>query len=297
MKCMICGNDNLEYRDTVISDFVMDRISEDFVPGKNRKTRLCYCPECTFAFYEYRMTDEEQGRLYRNYRDQEYQKTREKYECWYTPKINEALNNDRLTLAEQRRVIERMLSENSDKIPEVSLDWGGNEGRTFTRKMGNRARYVFDISNIPTIKGVKSLSSFEEVKKHNYDFIMCNMMFEHLSHPVEMLEQFWEAGGPDTLYYIEVPSENPFMVNKFSIKKNLKLLVNSKYSNVRLAKYYLKRRKEPFMPMAEHINFYTPKSIRTMVENAGFTVLDVQENVEKAVLGDATVLSIMFKKK
>ena len=99
MKCMICGNDNLEYRDTVISDFVMDRISEDFVPGKNRKTRLCYCPECTFAFYEYRMTDEEQGRLYRNYRDEEYQKTREKYECWYTPKINEALNNDRLALA------------------------------------------------------------------------------------------------------------------------------------------------------------------------------------------------------
>ena len=188
-----------------------------------------------------------------------------------------------------------MLSKNTSVVPEVSLDWGGNEGRTFTRKMGSRARYVYDISNIPTIKGVKALSSFDEVKKHKYDFIMCNMMFEHLSDPVGMLKQFKEAGDKDTLYYIEVPSENPFMVNKFSIKRNIKLLVNRKYSNIRLAKYYLKRRKDPFMPMAEHINFFTPKSIKIMVENAGFEVLDVQENVEKAVLGDSTVLSIMFK--
>ncbi len=296
MECMICGNEQLEYRDTIISDFVMARIDDNYKEGHNRKTRICYCPKCTFAFYEYRMTDEEQSKLYADYRDEKYQKTREKYECWYTAKINDALNNDRLALAEQRRVIEKMIDENAKKPLETSLDWGGNEGRTFTRKMGSKARYVYDISGVPTIQGVKNLRSMEEVKKHQYDFVMCNMMFEHLSYPTEVMKQLMEIGNDDTLYYIEVPSENPFNANKFSIKSNFKLLFNSKYSNIRLAKYYFKRRKAPFMPMAEHINFFTEKAIRTMVENAGFKVVDVQENKEKAVLGEGMVLSIMFKK-
>lgn len=50
------------------------------------------------------------------------------------------------------------------------------------------------------------------------------------------------------------------------------------------------------MPMKEHINFYTKKSIRKMVELSGFQVLDIQENVEKAVLGNSVVLSVLFKK-
>ena len=107
MKCMICGNDKLEYKDTIISDFVMARISDDFEEGHNKRTRLCFCPKCTFAFYEYRMNDEEQSRLYKNYRDDNYQKTREKYECWYTPKINGALNNDKIALAEMLQWIWR----------------------------------------------------------------------------------------------------------------------------------------------------------------------------------------------
>ena len=60
MKCIICGSENIETVDTVISDFVMDRITDDFRPdcGMNRPVKLCFCRDCTFAFYDYRITDE-----------------------------------------------------------------------------------------------------------------------------------------------------------------------------------------------------------------------------------------------
>lgn len=93
MNCLICGSNDLETKDTIISDFVMARIDPHFESRKvNHKTKLCFCRDCTFAFYEYRLNLEEEQKLYRNYRDSEYQKTREKYECWYTKKVNDAIN-------------------------------------------------------------------------------------------------------------------------------------------------------------------------------------------------------------
>lgn len=293
MKCLICGNEQLEYTDTIVSSFVMARISDSFEEGSNTKTRLCYCPKCTFAFYEYRMTDDEQSRLYLNYRDKNYQELREKYECWYTKKVNNALNNDTLALHEQQRVIEAIIAKNMKTKPVSVLDWGGNEGKTLTPAMGSE-KYVYDISCVPTVEGVTGLSSFEEVKKRHYDLILCNMLFEHVSDPLGLLRQLKELSGDGTYFYIEVPSETPFKTNKFSISQNLRLLVNPIHSKTRLIRYYFKRRKLPFMPMAEHINFFTAESLRAMVENAGFTILDLQENTEKCVLGKSTVLSVLF---
>ena len=120
------------------------------------------------------------------------------------------------------------------------------------------------------------------------------MLFEHVSDPLGLLRQLKELSGDGTYFYIEVPSETPFKTNKFSISQNLRLLVNPIHSKTRLIRYYFKRRKLPFMPMAEHINFFTAESLRAMVENAGFTILDLQENTEKCVLGKSTVLSALF---
>lgn len=296
MKCFICGGSDIETVDTVVSDFVMDRISlHNFT--ENRKTKLCFCHNCTFAFYEYRMTDEEDKRLYADYRGEEYQKTREKYECWYTKKVNNALNSDKTALSEQKRVIEKIVKYNVEKELQIALDYGGNEGKTFTDLLGTREKYVFDISGVKTVEGVIGISEFDDLKKHSYDFIMCNMLFEHLVDPVGVMDVLREIGNEETIYYIEVPSENPFTSgNKFSIKNNLSLLFNPNYSNIRLIRYYLQQRMQPFMPMKEHINFYTKESIKKMVELSGFRVIDIQENLEKAALGNAKVLSILFKK-
>lgn len=295
MKCLICNSEDLQTVDTIVSDFVMARIAPE--AKNNYRTKLCFCKQCSFAFYEYRMNEEEVNKLYYHYRDEEYQKLREQSEYWYTEKINNLINTDLFALEEQKRVIKKLLKDNSIDNIEIALDYGGNEGRTFFDELGKKEKYVFDISGVKTVEGVININRQEELKNHTYNFIMCNMLFEHLSNPNSVINELSMLGGKDTVFYIEVPSENPFIKgNKFSITKHLELAFNPNYNLFRLAKYFFKTRKEPFMPMKEHINFFTVKSMKKMIELNGFKIIDIQENVEKSVLGSTVVLSVLFKK-
>lgn len=275
----------------------MSRITDGFIPGTNWPVKLCFCNDCTFAFYDYRMTDEEASRYYTGYRDKEFQEQRERYDYFYTEKLNNAFNNNSRYIHEQQKVIERIVSANITRELKVGLDYGGNEGKTFTDMLGIREKYVYDISGTPTIEGVKSIAKYEDLRQHKFDFIMCNQVFEHLTEPMKMMQNFREIGTKNTIYYIEVPSENPFTKKqgRHSIMRNISLLFNPNFSTIKLAKYYLKLKKQPPMLMNEHINFFTPKSIRIMAEQSGFNVIDVEENTEHGALGTATILSILFR--
>lgn len=44
--------------------------------------------------------------------------------------------------------------------------------------------------------------------------------------------------------------------------------------------------------MKEHVNFFTPKSIRILAESNNFSVIDIQTNRE----GNSSVLSMLFQK-
>ena len=296
-SCPICGSNNLETINTVVGDFVMARISSSFDGNNNYPTKLCFCKECSFAFFDYRLSEEEVNLLYADYRGSEYQKLRERYECWYTEKVNHAFDSDIVAVQEQRRIIDRIISSNVHKELRTALDYGGNEGRSFTALTGTREKYVFDISGVPTIDGVKSIASYGQLKNYSFDFIMCNHVFEHLTNPMEMMQNFKEISSDGTVFYIEVPSENPFVkkAGKYSIRKNISLLFNPNFSIWLLAKHYFRMKKKPFMPMGEHINFFTKQSICTMAERSGFTVIDVQENQEHTALGNWTILSMLFK--
>lgn len=293
MKCLICGSENIETKETIISDFVMARIDPGFESiHKNVETNICFCKDCTFAFYEYRFTPQEEALLYRNYRDGEYQQLREKYECWYTKKVNDEIN--RGYVIGQQSIIRKVLLSCVPLDFDTALDYGGNQGATFFDKIGTKRRIVYDISGVHTLPGVIGITDYHELLNYTYDFIMCNMVFEHLVDPYEVLRRLFKLGNADTIYYIEVPSENPFTEgNKFSLKKNISLLMNRNYSWYRLVKYYIQQRHQPFMPMKEHINFFTKQSLSILAEKGGFSVLEIQENP----LGNSTVLSMVFKKR
>lgn len=243
------------------------------------------------------MTDQESNLLYEGYREDRYQKIREKYECWYTKKVNDALNSDSLYLREQQRVIEKLLRKNIHSNIEKALDYGGNKGETFSPNMNFGEKYVYDISGVETIDGVEKVNKYEDLAAYKFDFIMCNMTFEHVSYPKDLLKMLYDIGTEKTYYYIEVPSENPFEQNKFSVKKNMALLTNKYYSKIRLVRYYFHMRRQPYMPMSEHINFFTPKAIEKLLDLGGFETIDIQENIENGALGKSKVLSVLAKKK
>ena len=298
MKCIICGSDKVQTIQTKISDFLVAKIFGEDEVGNDYAVNLCHCEECTFSFYDRRLTDEESNRLYDGYRGAEYQRIREKYDCWYTEKINDAINNDSMALKEQQRVIEKMVRENVPINIRVALDYGGNQGDTFTDFLGTEEKYVYDISDIDVKGGggEKKKGSYQELLEHHFDFIMCNMTLEHVSYPKDFVKLLYDIGSSDTYYYLEVPSENPFEKNKFSVMKNFGLFYNTHYSKSRLIKHYFNLKRQPYMPMSEHVNFFTPTAIKTLMTESGFDVVDIQENYERAVLGKSKVLSVICKK-
>lgn len=126
---------------------------------------------------------------------------------------------------------------------------------------------------------------------------MCNHTLEHVSYPVDFMKLLYDIGSENTYYYIEVPSENPFMENKYSIVKNLRLFFNPMYNKIKLIRHYMHLKKQPYMPMTEHVNFYTPKALEILMIRSGFEVLDIEENYEQNMAGKAKILSVLCKKK
>lgn len=221
---------------------------------------------------------------------------RERYDCWYTARVNNAMNNDNVAINEQRHVINRIIHSHIKKPIDSALDYGGNRGDTFSEEFGIDKKYVYDISDVDTVAGVNKISSYDELFNYSFDFIMCNHTLEHIAQPVQFTKNIYDIGTKGTYYYFEMPSENPFEKNKFSILKNAKLLLNPNYSNYKLFIHYMYIRREPYMPKSEHVNFYTPKSLKVLLEKVGFEVIDIQEKNEKSALGDTLVLSALCMK-
>lgn len=153
MNCINCNSNKIKKIDTKISDFLVARIFGEEEVSNTYNVSLCNCEEGTFSFYDRRLTDEESNRLYDGDRNEKYQMMREKYDCWYTKKLNNAMNNDEKALKEQQRIIEKIIKENISKEIKVALDYGGNEGATFTELIGTEEKYVYDISSKDIVRG------------------------------------------------------------------------------------------------------------------------------------------------
>ena len=82
-RCLICENENLKIKPAIVSGFLLERIWDNSI---DRETYICHCQKCGFAFFALRPDDNEMEKLYKNYRDDFYQKQRQKHDSW-TKKI------------------------------------------------------------------------------------------------------------------------------------------------------------------------------------------------------------------
>lgn len=242
--CIVCGNHEVTYDRAHFAPFLKERM---FL-GQEKETRLVHCLHCGTFYSEYRPGETEMERLYSKYRDEAYEAQRKRHERNYSNEIafyKEGREN-------RHKAVERFLMPyvreacNSKKI----LDYGGDRGQFIHDFFMDMECYVYDISLNETMDGVIPLRTMDEVKKMEWDVILCMMLLEHVSDPMETMGQLVGLMHESTLLYVEVPFQT-YM---------------HQYSDVEIN---------------EHVNFFTEMSMVVAAEKFGLDIVSMKTETEK----------------
>ncbi len=248
--CIICGSGVVKWPGQIapfIADYVFD--------GRLTKYDLCYCPRCQMIFSDVRFDDAEVSRLYSNYRGEDYCRIREAHEPGYR-RINDKFGNDAHGNLVRKRFIERVLSKRDTATVGSVLDYGGDRGQLIPDGLAAAERYVYDVSGVPPIEGVHSITTAEDAAP--YDLVMCCQVLEHVSDPAGFLETLKTLLRDNGLLYVEVPAGIP----------------TRRYFDVTMGRRWLDRLWHP--RMHEHINYFTKASLRNALLLHGLTPLDTE---------------------
>jgi SAM-dependent methyltransferase len=292
LKCLVCGNENIKNNQAKFADFISERVFS----GKNQSINLIYCPECGFSYFDYRFNEEECNKLYSCYRDENYQKQRQKYEYWYTKQINDLIGKNDIEIKERKKNLTKIINDFIDisKIKTV-LDFGGDKGQHIPDIFINIEKYVYDISDVKVIDSIKKITDINEVKQKKYDFVMCCHTLEHVCEPQKIIDEIKELLNNEGYFYIELPFDSPFYKNKLDL---VQFLFNKYFSIPTLIKHFLKNIKNRnFYLMHEHINYFTPKSILDLLENSGFEVIYNETKTINCVWSKQEIIGTLAKVK
>ncbi len=259
-SCVCCGGASLARSPAILMPFVAHRalgwepvVVDDSWGLKSIKPGHAYtvcnslsCKDCDLLFLDIRFSQAELQSLYEGYRGEEYTALRERYEPGYRAR-NQGLVAGVGYLGE----IENFLRPYLPTHPRV-LDWGGDTGKNTPFRSIASVLHIYDISNQPVIAGAVSVSR-ETALRTKYDLVVCAHVLEHLPFPSDHLADLAHAMSPDTVLYIEVPYEE---------------LVREQESSGRL---HLKKKH-----WHEHVNFFTEKSLASLVKRAGMEVLAIE---------------------
>jgi hypothetical protein len=217
---------------------------------------LCHCNTCDFLFYNPHPDAEELEKLYNGYRNPDYQKQRQKHEKWYTREVNESLGHNRTEIDKRKENMSLFLKGRLD-IAEIKniLDYGGDSGQFIMDEFKNSERYVYEISKVPLVPGVKLITDLDERETKKFDFIMCCHVLEHVTGPHEIIDQIIMFAQKKTKFYFELPVDNPL--------GNTNLITRIK---ITLSRLY------PFFIMHEHINHFSIASLKKLLESHGMEV-------------------------
>lgn len=237
--CIMCGSHELTYDRAHFAPFLKERV---FL-GREKETRLMHCLHCGTYYSEYRPDAMEMERLYNKYRDEAYDAQRRKYE----PNYSSEKFYERGVIERRQRGVEQFIMPYVHGECRVKrlLDFGGDKGQFIPDSFWDMDCYVYDISSNETISGVTLLRTIEETEKMEWDVILCMMLLEHVSDPMETMRQLVKLMRETSLLYVEVPYQN-YM---------------KQYSDVEIH---------------EHINFFTESSMAVIADVLHLNVVKME---------------------
>lgn len=270
-KCPVCGSSSLKKSKAAIHPFLAERIWD----GKVEETTLSECKNCSFVFFNARLSDKETRALYQDYRNQKYQEQRNKYEWWYTKEANESIGKNKYEIINRKVNLGKIIEKNIDfKEIRSVMDFGGDMGQFIPDLLSGTDRCVYEISDVQALKGIKKMTQIKNLKK-KFDFVMCCHVIEHVSFPKETVQQIKQLLSNKGYAYFECPNMPPLII---ALKRMRVTCIAAGFMCYAGELVEEIKSGEKFQ-MHEHINFFSEKSLRTLLEKNGFKVISFKDKI------------------
>jgi hypothetical protein len=228
---------------------------------------LLTCKTCGFIFANPRFEPAEEKILYAGYRAAEYQNERHTCEPWYTEGFNRSLFSPEV-LTKRRGPLAAIFREHVPQSVKTILDFGGDRGDLFEGLIPGSSTCVYDISGVEPVHGVRALRSMNECAAYGFDLIACSNVLEHVGSPRNIVDEMNKIAAPDTLFFIEVPSESPFGTAGFVKRFAQQLILLGARPGLAFSML-------PFdfvRLVHEHVNFFSVESLVKLMQVAGLEV-------------------------
>jgi len=243
--------------------------------GRPEVTSVHRCLDCDFRFYDRGLSDAEAAAFYAAYRTSDYLKNRHADEPFYTRKVHAGID-EFLHSPIRRKSLAEALARGGVSSFENVLDYGGSDG-TLISELGATRKAVFDIGGSETIAGVEKATELRE----EWDLVVCAQTLEHVTDPFATMQELVRLTRPGGAIYVEVPNEIWKRAASPRPVRNVLLRVASKSRWLFIAMdiystgFRIKTGVLPplgFMPMREHLNYFTPRALAALTSRAGAEV-------------------------
>ncbi|HVS84975.1 MAG TPA: methyltransferase domain-containing protein [Gaiellaceae bacterium] len=276
-ECPVCGAPGAVAAHAVLAPFVAELTGLEV----GRATDYLECPDCGLGFFGLRYDDAQVERLYGAYRGPEYVRVRRRWEPWYREAVNEAYEPGSAGVAERVAFESELLAEAGLEPPlRCALDFGGDAGQFFPDVEIGR-RLVVDVSERPLLAGVERIESLAALPEAP-DLVVIAHVLEHLSEPRPLLAEIRERIAPGGTLYVEVPLDRPRVRRWHArpgyrrwlalIARRRPLFVLCDFAGGVARQFGRRIPRLAVVKESEHLNCFDRRSLRRLLESAGFEV-------------------------
>lgn len=254
-------------------------------PRSKEIGRLVVCPSCDLLYFDQTYSQIELENMYSGYRGPEYFKRRNKYEPWYTKKVNDAIGHStevlRLRQEHLENLLQRAIGDAGLVSPKRVLDIGGDEGQFIPQLTSITDKAVLEVSGVKPVQNVQTISSWDEASAFQPDLVMLCHVLEHTDEASRMIIDTANVLKTGGLMYVEIPLDRPKKVSRVFRWKIYRSYTKWLAQHPLLFRFAdllsLVSRRIIGLPIPfsiikqnEHINFFSESSLIDVVSAVGF---------------------------
>ena len=282
-------------------------------PKEKTTGRLVLCQGCDLLYFEHGFSPSELTTMYAGYRGAEYFKRRNKYEPWYTKKVNDGIGHSSQVLQLRRDHLEKMMMKVIEEgrviAPKRILDVGGDEGQFIPDLPSVEERAVLEVSGVRPVPDVTSITDWTQAAVFQPDMLMMCHVLEHTDTARAMIDEASKLLSSGQLFYVEVPLDRPRNIGRIFRTKmyrsytrwlaghpfmfrmaDLLSLVSRRFTGRPFPGSVIKQN--------EHLNYFNIESLTKVLSANGFT--EVEKSIYKPSSGvpilDVAAIGVLYQR-